>query len=103
MFVPLTKEHDMYDINGIQLDEINTVAEYVFHTVFDIIPLTPLDEDGDEQKFLNSINPSSYTIVNFFDFQMLPIAENESDKMDLYNDLLSLIVEELFSPPPEIG
>jgi hypothetical protein len=103
MFFPLAEENDIYDIHGKQVDEINSVAEFLIHYAFNIIPLIPLDEDSDEQKFINTNISPNYTSVNFLDFCLLHINERLLEKVDLYNYHLPLTVEELFSPPPEIA
>jgi hypothetical protein len=102
MFFPMAEEIDMYESNGMQKDEINSVAEFIIHYAFNIIPSIPLDEDGDDQNFINTNNSYNYTIVSFCDYYLLSPGYIISQKTAYYNYHLPLIVEELFSPPPEI-
>ena len=50
MFIPHLDERDIYDNNGRQMDDINTVAEYIDQVLLDHPDNIPEDEDDDSAQ-----------------------------------------------------
>ena len=46
MFLPQVDEDDQYDAHGQQIDDLNTVSEYIDQVVLGDVDKTPEDEDN---------------------------------------------------------
>jgi len=68
MFIPQMAEMDVYDRNGAQVDDINTLVEYIDQDVLGHHDNTPEDEDDDTER--------TYHITKSIEFSWHPyIAE----------------------------
>jgi len=50
MFIPQMAEVDRYDSNGTQIDDVNTLVEYIDQVVLGNYDPTPEDEDDDTEQ-----------------------------------------------------
>ena len=60
MFIPQVDETDIYDKNGNQVDDINSLVEYIDQIVLGNVDPTPEDEDDDNACYFHviKIDPS---------------------------------------------
>lgn len=66
MFIPQMAEVDVYDSNGQQVDDINTLVEFIDQDVLGHYDSTPEDEDDDtERTFLHLIKIVDYSYTPF--------------------------------------
>ena len=55
MFFPTVEEHDVYEANGVMVDEINSVYEYIDEVLLDNKDDSPEDEDDDEPDYYQMV------------------------------------------------
>ncbi len=60
MFFPTVEEHDVYAANGVMVDEINSVCEYIDEVLLGDKDDTPEDEDDDEPHFYQVVKTETY-------------------------------------------
>lgn len=60
MFFPTVEEHDVYAANGVMVDEINSVYEYIDEVLLGDKDDTPEDEDDDEPDFYQLVKIESF-------------------------------------------
>lgn len=57
MFFPMVDEDDQYDeVTGLQKDDINSLAEYIYQVILGHKDTTPEDEDDDQAHFYHIKN-----------------------------------------------
>lgn len=61
MFLPQVAEDDQFDKNGNQIDDINTVTEYINQVVLGNKDTTPEDEDNDDGQNLHVSKTIEYS------------------------------------------
>jgi hypothetical protein len=86
MFLPQVAENDVYDKSGNQVDDINSVVEYVYEVVLGHKAVNPTDED--EQPVL---------IITDKEFLQKP-AEEFGTYIDNKTATISF---DILTPPPE--
>jgi hypothetical protein len=103
MFFPTVKEYDLYTSNGIMIDEINSVYEYVDEDLFGDKDESPDDEDDDEPDFYELIKIGSYYFHNVgTELTCAPLQTYSKLAYPayIYNSLLSLSYD-VVAPPPK--
>lgn len=60
MFLPVVDERDMFDAKGVQVDDINTLYEYIDQEIFQNHDDTPEDEDDDNGHYFQVIKIDLY-------------------------------------------
>lgn len=103
MFFPTVEEHDVYTANGIMVDEINSVYEFVNEVLLGDKDDTPEDEDDDQ--------PDYYQVVKIADYYYNCISEQiKLPFVDVYTEVcypeynnkqLLLLSYDIVAPPPE--
>ncbi|MCP9750825.1 hypothetical protein [Ferruginibacter sp. HRS2-29] len=63
MFLPQVAEDDQYDITGRQIDDINSVSEYVDQVLLGNYDPTPEDEDSDNGQDFHVVKSVDYNYL----------------------------------------
>lgn len=106
MFIPQMAEVDVYDAHGQQVDDINTLVEFIDQEVMGNYDSTPEDEDDD------SGNP--YHIIKIVDFTWHPYVAEIQTKPTLADiparsftgyieNKLTPGYPNIVSPPPKLA
>lgn len=105
MFLPQVAEQDIYDANGQQEDDINTVAEYVYQVILGHHDNTPEDEDDDSGQNFHLINIVNYCYEPFFvDVDTTAVVSADKKHFISFNvQLIPAVSFEILSPPPDIS
>jgi hypothetical protein len=106
LFIPVVEENDVYDVSGRQIDDINTIFEYVDQVLLGHTDLTPEDEDDDQPHFFTSSSSISYYITGQ---EQILSSVNEPTTKELavaYPQLpvqkTSSVAYDILTPPPEV-
>jgi len=67
MFIPQMAEVDMYDSAGNQIDDINSLIEFIDQDVLGHYDSTPEDEDDDTERTLHVSNIIDYNWHPFYE------------------------------------
>ena len=65
MFIPQMSEVDIYDSNGNQVDDVNTLVEFIDQEVLGHYDSTPEDEDDDTERVYHLIKIDDYSLQPF--------------------------------------
>lgn len=95
MFLPQVPEDDVYDSNGVQVDDVNSVIEYI--EVAMGYDTTPDDEDDDSGQNLHLVKNTDYN----FQQQVVIIGKNGFAKIKK-NEFSEYKIPVLTSPSFEI-
>ena len=102
MLVPQADELDIY-ANGQQIDDINTIVEYIQQEVLDIPDETPEDEDDDKGqnliswKFGDEACQQGFTQMQIDRLQ----SDNSRERFPVYKEKEFLISYDITTPPPK--
>lgn len=104
MFIPQLDELDAFDSRGNQVDDINSLTEYIDQVVLGNYDDTPEDEDDDNAFYLNVIKMDQYCFQQSIievstPFQSLPDKVNYPSQIE---SKLSCTFFDVQSPPPEV-
>lgn len=106
MFIPVADEKDIYDARGRQINDINTLFEFVNHVVLGHTEINEQDEDDDQPHFFTGSNNVSYYIT---DQQQVIVSHQEPSTNDLavaYPLLAEhkpfAIAYDILTPPPKV-
>lgn len=103
MFLPQIAEEDVFDSKGNQVDDINTVCEYIDEVILGNTDATPEDEDDDSGQNFVTVNALNY-FYQQPSFLIETIVEVNSDNptYSIYlNTKLSSTISDVITPPPE--
>jgi hypothetical protein len=105
MFIPVVDEKDVYDVSGRQIDDINTIFEFVDQIILGHTDITPEDEDDDQAHFFTSITSISYYISA--QEQQIAVNEPTTRELAVAYPLLpvqktSSVAYDILTPPPEV-
>ena len=105
MFIPVVDEKDVFDKRGRQINDINTIFEFVDQLVLGHTDVTQQDEDDDQAHYFTGINSVSYYISNQ---QQVTCCKQEptSSQLAVAYPLMAVqkplaIAYEILTPPPE--
>lgn len=102
MFLPQTSEADVFDENGAELNDVNSLAEYVMETFSIFSDVDVVDEDDDSaQEFLLVRTADVFCEVQLVQAPCIfpsPFAGLPAVGLA---DLLPATITEILSPPPE--
>lgn len=102
MFLPQVAEEDVYDKNGQQLDDINSLVEYIFVALgYDH---TPDDEDDDSGQNFHQVKSFEYNYQPTFTVIDDSHSTEESKQHYFpYKELhIELAPSDIVTPPPEV-
>ena len=105
MFIPVVEEKDVFDTCGRQIDDINTIFEYVDQVILGNTDVTPEDEDDDQPHYFTGSNGIYYYIACQEQI-VLGINEPTTNELAVAYPLLpvqktSSIAYDILTPPPE--
>jgi hypothetical protein len=102
MFLPQVPEDDIYDTNGNQVDDINSVFEYVMVKIG--LDHHADDEDDDSGQNLHIVTGFQYTFQPFFSEIIKKYSENKTDSFGEYSqEKIPSISYDIIVPPPKYG
>lgn len=70
MFFPMIDEVDVYERNGKQKDDINSLAEYIYQVLLGHPDNTPEDEDDDQTHYYQIKSKTSIVCETFVSWQI---------------------------------
>ncbi len=103
MLMPQVAETDVYDASGRQIDDINTVVEYIDEVVLGNKDTTPEDEDNDDGQNFHVVKTCDY----YFEIPTFQIKKKPSDSSQkhLFGQVKPQRIEspllEVIAPPPK--
>jgi len=103
MFVPQLDERDMFDKNGFQVDDINSVIEYVDQVILNNKDNTPEDEDDDTAKSFHVAK----MVDHCYQLPLQEVTENPFTEtvvytFDTYKEAkVTPVYPSVVSPPPD--
>jgi hypothetical protein len=104
MFFPMIDEQDVFDSAGVQKDDINSLAEYIYQVVLGHKDDTPEDEDDDQAHFYHFKSRCNlivqYMVVQSVKEQALVITESSVYGMSHVPQLLHPSYD-ISAPPPD--
>lgn len=105
MFIPVADEKDIFDARGRQINDVNTIFDFVNHVVLGHTAVTQQDEDDDQAHYFTGSNSVSYYIANP---EQITCSRQEPSTKDLAVAYPFLAVQkplaiayEILTPPPE--
>jgi len=105
MFIPVADEKDIFDARGRQINDVNTIFDFVNHVVLGNTEVTQQDEDDDQPHYFTGSSSVSYYIANP---EQITCTRQEPSTNDLAvaYPLLAVkkplaIAYEILTPPPE--
>ncbi|MBD0376031.1 MAG: hypothetical protein ICV51_10425 [Flavisolibacter sp.] len=101
MFFPVVEEQDIFNTQGVQQDDINSVAEYLMQDVLDCRPDQPTDEDDDQPDFFHLVKTENYVCFESLDLKITPLPLPKNKFHSFYNKQITAAVEEILTPPPD--
>ena len=100
MLLPQVPEVDVYDANGNQLDDINSIVEYVLVKIG--IDHTADDEDSDNGQNLHVVSDFQYTFEPFFSIVAKDYSDvNSREFVEYAESKIPLISYDIIIPPPK--
>ncbi|GAB2664685.1 hypothetical protein GCM10027036_18290 [Flavihumibacter cheonanensis] len=104
MFLPQQQEVDVYDRHGQQLDDINSLAEFLTEVVFGYVDDTPEDEDSDNGQKFQQLQLVYYDYLPHYELINPVIGVSGNTPPAYYiNTMLDRLSGDIFSPPPELA
>jgi hypothetical protein len=105
LFIPVVEEKDVYDVCGRQIDDVNTIFEYVDQVILGNTDVTPEDEDDDQPHYFTGSSVISYYITA--QEQTIPVNEPTTTELAVAYPLLpvqktSSVAYDILTPPPEV-
>ncbi len=102
MFFPVVEERDLYDKQGVQIDDVNSVVEYMLQGVMGHQQNTPDDEDDDQPHFFHLNKLQNCICFNSFEVKLHSLPQLSSTEYPSFGyRILPAAAEDLLSPPPE--
>jgi hypothetical protein len=105
MFIPVVDEKDVYDARGRQIDDINTMFEFVDQVILGHTDVTAEDEDDDQAHYFTGSFGVSYYISTP---QQVTVCRNEPNTSQLaaaypllQEPKTSSVAYDILTPPPE--
>lgn len=103
MFLPQVAEDDQYDAQGRQIDDINSLAEYINQVILGNHDDTPEDEDDDDGQNFHLVKTTEYRYYQLF-------TETQQDKfvvevpqtfIEFVQSPVENIYFDIITPPPD--
>lgn len=105
MFLPQVAEDDQYDTSGRQMDDINSVSEYIDQVILGNEDPTPEDEDADNGQNFHIVKTVEYSHQQtYISIQRTAFIEIRTHEFSEYMlPQLSLPTLDVATPPPDIA
>ncbi len=103
MFLPQVAEVDIYNAQGQQEDDINTVIEYVEENILDNHQPDQQDEDNDQGQNFHLVKIVDYYFaLDFAPVKQKPIVATTENKFGLHpEEKITPVTLEIIAPPPK--
>ena len=103
MLLPQVAETDIYNAQGQQQKDINTVIEYVDEIILDNHPTVPVDEDNDQGQNFHLVKMVDYYFeIDFSPIKHQPIVAAAKNKFCMLPEEKILPVTlDIIAPPPK--
>ena len=103
MFLPQVAEDDQFDASGVQVDDINSVSEYINQIVLGNEDKTPEDEDSDNGQNFHVVKIADYHFTQqFISIDQLPFEEiKQHDFSEFKLSITPSPSFDILTPPPE--
>jgi hypothetical protein len=104
MFIPQVDEADEFDKNGCQLDDINSLYEFIDQVVLGNTDSTPEDEDDDQPRFFHIVKVGDFTLEqNIVLIKRPDLSRNNNTTYPVFLAAkIPLVFSEIQAPPPKI-
>jgi hypothetical protein len=104
MFLPQVAEQDIYNAEGQQQKDINTVIEYVDEVIIGNHDKNPLDGDNDQGQNFHLVKIVDYYFgTDFLPVKHKPAAVSTKKQFCLYAEKkLSSVTLDILAPPPRV-
>ena len=102
MFLPQSPEQDAYDASGRQLDDINSVVEYIQVSLGGDVSSD--DEDDDNGQTFHLVKASNYYFTQHYSIvqSKKTAVRNPRDFVEYRSGKIRTISIEIITPPPEL-
>jgi hypothetical protein len=103
MFLPQVAETDIYNTNGQQQDDINTLIEYAERIISDTPTSNPVDEDNDQGQNFHLVKIVDYCYaIEFSSIRHKPVVAAEKNKYCIFPEQeIYPVTLEILAPPPK--
>lgn len=101
MFFPVVVEQDIFNKHGVQVDDINSIVEYVAQDVMGQELSKPDDEDNDQPQYYHLSTLQNYVCFDYLDLQINSFPQPFLKNCSVYKKRISTTVKEIVSPPPD--
>ncbi len=103
MLLPQVAEVDIYNGQGQQQDDINTVVEYVDEILLDNHRTTPVDEDNDQGQNFHLVKIVDYYFdLDFSSFRHKPAVATTKSKFCIHpEEKIFPVTLEIIAQPPK--
>gem|GEM_PF-3279960 len=101
MFIPVVAEHDVYNNNGLQQDDINSILELAFRNLFPDNDTTAADEDDDQPDFFHLAKAANYFLLQHFEIDYVFFLDEVMSYNRRYLTNITARPLEVHTPPPD--
>ena len=103
MFLPQVAEQDIYNAQGQQQKDINTVIEYVDEVLMDNHDKNPVDEDNDQGQNFHLVKMVDYYFeIDFSPIKHKPVVAIAKNKFSLFpEEKIHSVTLDILAPPPK--
>jgi hypothetical protein len=103
MLMPQVAETDIYDATGQQVDDINTVIEYIDEVVLDNKDTTPEDEDNDDGQNFHLVKTCDvYFQIPTIQLKRKPLAISQKQQFVPFEEpAIAAPLFDVIAPPPK--
>ena len=103
MFLPQVAEQDIFNAQGQQQKDINTVIEYIDEVILDKHDKNPIDTDNDQGQNFHLVKIVDYYFeVDFTPVKHRPLIAAAKQQFCLFSEeKLYLVTLDILAPPPK--
>jgi hypothetical protein len=103
MLLPQVAEQDIYNVQGQQEKDINTVIEYVDEVIMGNHDKDPIDEDNDEGQNFHLVKMVDYYFeIDFTPIKHRPLVAASKQQFCLFSEKkLHTVIVDILAPPPK--
>jgi len=104
MFLPQVAEQDIYNAQGQQQKDINTVIEYVDEVILGNHDKNPVDGDNDDGQNFHLVKIVDYYFaISFSSIKHKPVITSQKKQFCLFpEEKLYPVTLEILAPPPKV-
>jgi hypothetical protein len=103
MFLPQVVEQDIYNAQGQQQKDINTVIEYIDEVIMDHHDKNPVDGDNDQGQNFHLVKVVDYYYaIGFSSIKHKPVIAAAKNKFSLFpEEKTHSVTLDILAPPPK--